>query len=321
MGDYVELHCHSCFSLLDGASTPEALLDRALALQMDALALTDHNGLYGAVRFAIAAQERGLRAITGAEVTLENGQHLGLLAENRTGYRNLCWLISRAQLGGGKGHARLPLRLLGGRTTGLIALTGCRQGWVAGALLASQKGSAIEALRTLQRYFGPRHLFIELQKHHHREDDALVAELLDLANGLALPVVATNNVHYALHEDHELHDTLVAVAHNTTLPEAHQWLRANSEYYIKSAAEMRALFPHCPQAIDNTLEIAERCQLELNFRSEALPPQPLPNRQTADELLAMLCQRALPQRYPHDMDRARQQLHHELGVIRQTRLA
>ena len=122
VGEYVELHCHSCFSLLDGASTPEALLDQALALGMGALALTDHDAFYGSVRFHVAARERGLHPIIGAEVTLEDGSHLVLLAQDRTGYGNLCWLISRAQLGGAKGQSRLPLGLLQGRTEGVIAL-------------------------------------------------------------------------------------------------------------------------------------------------------------------------------------------------------
>ena len=318
---YIELHCHSCFSFLDGTSPPEALLDQALALGMGALALTDHNGLYGAIRFTVAAEERGVRPIIGAELTLENDCHLVLLAESMQGYRNLCWLITRAQLGGSKGNAKLPIRLLQGKTTGIIALTGCRQGWAASQLLAGQKDRAVEALRTYKRLFAPRHLYVELQRHYHREDDPLVADLLDLAESLALPVVATNNVHYATREGHELQDTLAAIQHNVALPEAQKWLRSNSEYYYKSAGEMSDLFVDCPQAIESTLEIAQRCHLELNFRDEALPPQPLSSQETADETLVSLCERALPFKYPQHAEQARRQLEHELDVIRQTKLA
>ena len=321
VSEYVELHCHSCFSLLDGASTPEALLDQALKLEMGALALTDHDGLYGAVRFTMAARERGLRPILGAEVTLENGHHLLLLAENRDGYRNLCWLISRAQLGGSKGDARLSIRLLHERTKGLIALTGCDHGWVASLLLAGHKDGAVAALRTLKSLFGPHHLYVELENHLHRQDEPLVADLADMADSFGLPTLVTNNVHYATRQGHRLHDVLVAIRHNVPLVQAQQWLRTNSEYYLKSAGEMASLFSSYPEAIENTLEISERCHLELNFREEALPPQPLAPQQTADAHLAELCYHAISYRYPQDSKKAHNQLQHELRVIRRTRLA
>ena len=321
IGGYAELHCHSCFSLLDGASTPEALLDRALALGMGTLALTDHDGLYGAVRFAVAAQERGMRPIVGAEVTLENDSHLVLLAENRRGYGNLCWLISRAQLAGQKGKARLPLRLLRSRTEGLIALTGCHKGWVSRLLLAGQNDRAVEALGILKGLFAQRCLYVELQQHLHREDDPLNADLADLAESLELPLVVSNNVHYATRDAHELQDLLVAIRHNLSLQEAQAWLRPNSEYSVKSATEMRDVLSGYPQAIENTLEIATRCQVALNFRQEAIPPQPLPTGQTPDGFLATLCRRELPNLYPTGKEAAERQLAHELAVIRQTRLA
>jgi DNA polymerase III alpha subunit len=194
---YAELHCHSCFSLLDGSSTPEALVERAVELGMPALALTDHDGLYGAVRFYVAARERGIHPIIGAEVTLEGDSHLVLLAENRAGYANLCALISRSQLNGSKGQARLKLGWLRGRTEGLIALTGCRKGRVPSLLLAGEKDKAVAALRTLRSLFGPRNVYVELQHHLDKDDAALIADLAELAGALRLPVVATHNVHYA----------------------------------------------------------------------------------------------------------------------------
>ena len=326
LGEYVELHCHSCFSLLDGASTPEALLDQTLALGAGALALTDHDGLYGAVRFYVAAQERGLRPILGAEVTLEDDAHLVLLAEDRAGYGNLCWLLSRAQLGGSKGHARLPLERLRDRTAGLIALTGCAQGPASRALLAGERDRAVEALRTLKSIFTPGCLYVELQCHMLRADEPLMAELADLAEALALPLVATNNVHYATRAEHELQDVLLAIRHNVPLGEAQAWLRPNSEYALKSADELRALFAAYPQAIANTLAIAARCYVELNLRAEALPPHPHDQGEGAvdggaDAFLAALCQTQLPRAYPGDTDAAQRQLAHELEVIRQTKLA
>ena len=321
MSEYVELHCHSCFSLLDGASTPEALLDRALELQMPSLALTDHDGLYGIVRFAMAARERGLKPICGAEVTLEDGHHLLLLAENREGYGNLCWLISRARLNASKGNARLRLRWLQGRTTGLIALTGCRNGWVASSLLAGQRDQAFAALHRLQQLFGPGHLYVELQRHFHPEDDALVANMAEMANRLGLPIVATNNAHYATRRGHRLHDVLVAIGHNVSLLDARKWLRPNSEYFVKSPTEMETLFSDYPEALENTLRISERCGLELDFRDEALPPLPHESRQTTDSHLGALCYGSMPKLYPSGSEAARRQLAHELQVIRQTKLA
>ncbi|MFH1086790.1 MAG: DNA polymerase III subunit alpha, partial [Chloroflexota bacterium] len=265
--------------------------------------------------------ERCLRPILGTEVTLEDGAHLLLLAEDRAGYGNLCWLLSRAQLGGSKGHARLPWERLRGRTAGLIALTGCAQGPVSRPLLAKERDRAAEALRTLASLFAPGCLYVELQCHLLRGDEPLMAELADLAATLALPLVATNNVHYATRDEHELQDVLVAIRHNVPLSAAQPWLRPNSEYALKSADEMRALFAAYPQAIANTLAIAARCQVKLDLRAEALPPHPHGDEGSADACLAALCQAQLPRAYPGDGEAARGQLAHELDVIRQTQLA
>jgi len=351
---YVELHCHSCFSLLDGASTPEALLDRAAELGMPALALTDHNGLYAAIRFSLAARQRGIAPIVGAELTLQKGpgcpepSHLVLLAENRAGYRNLCWLISRGQLAGSKGHPRLSLAQFQGHTAGLIALTGCRQGCVTGRLLAGEPKQALAALATLRELFGPHNLYVELQQHLHPGDAALAAELARLARKAHLPTIATNNVHYARQSDSPLHDVLVAIRHNLPLAECRPHLRPNSEYYLKPPAEMAALFAAHPDALAHTLEVASRCQVDLYFRDEATAPpdlatvtgDPAPMRQAAPSppegegdaprpsegerafaTLSALCLAQLPARYPHDTGAAERQLHHELQVIRQTGLA
>jgi len=321
VSDYVELHCHSCFSLLDGASMPEDLLDRAAELGMGSLALTDHNGLYGAVRFSVAAKARGIRPILGAELTLQSEHHLVLLAETQQGYANLCWLISRAQLRGSKGNARLSLDLLPGRTEGLIALTGCRRGPVANALLHNDRKVARAALCRLVELFGSGQLYVELQQHLQRDDARLVAELAELARELDVPLVATNNVHYARRHGHRLADVLTAIQHNVPLQEAQQWLRSNSEYYLKSGAEMTDVLGEYPVALANTSEIAERCHVELDFRKNAIPPQALGGNQTPDRRLRDLCERGLAQRYRKGLPAARKQLDHELRVISKTGLA
>ncbi len=320
---YVELHCHSCFSLLDGAATPEALLEQALALDMPALALTDHNGLYAAIRFYLAAKERGLAPLVGAELTLQGDEsfpadsHLLLLAENKRGYRNLCWLISRAQLQGSKGRPRLSLQQMAGRTAGLIALTGCRRGRVAASLLAGDPRRALACLQALKALFGPQGVYVELQQHLHAGEAALVEQLAALARATRLPMVATNNAHYARREGSRLQDVLVAIRHNLPLPDCRPYLYSNSEYYLKSPSEMASLFAAYPEALANTLEVAARCQIkDLHFRDEIVCPPSVATDCSADDALAQLCRTRLP-----PTQAAEQQLRHELQVIRQTGLA
>jgi error-prone DNA polymerase len=319
MSGYVELHCHSCYSLLDGVSPPEALVARALDLGMTALAITDNNALYGAVEFWTAAQARGLKAIIGAELILEEDSRLVLLAEDQTGYANLCRLISKAQLEGSKGQARLALRHLQGRTTGLIVLTGGYRGQVNRLLQAGQREQAAAWLQTLQPLFAPGSLYVELQHHLHRSDAALLLELAELAQECDLPVVATNAVHYAERWQHRLYDLLLAIDRNLTVDEARPYLLSNSEYYLKSPEEMAALFAEQPQALANSERIAARCRVELALRADALPPTP--EHQDGSPLeapaaqLERLCRAALPRLYPEHTAAAERQLAHELQVI------
>jgi len=321
---YVELHAHSCFSLLDGAATPTALLDGARDLGMEALALTDHDGLYAAVEFAVGARERAIHPIIGAELSMEEdgdgpARHLLLLAENDAGYRNLSRLISRAQLDGEKERARLAWRHLPGQTEGLIALTGCRQGVLAAPLLAGDAEGAQRTLARLQELF-PGRLYVELQHHLRPDDDALVDALAALARREKVPLVATNNVHYVRREGHHLQDVLTAIRHNSPLHACRNALYPNSELYLKSAQEMAALFADYPEALAHTLEIAARCQVTLDFRAQAIPPVP-ETEGTPDEQLASLCAAGLLARYPQDDLAAWSQLGHELQVIQQTHLS
>jgi error-prone DNA polymerase len=248
----VELHCHSNFSLLDGASNPEELVARAAALGMPALALTDHDAVYGAPRFVSAAREHGVRPILGAELTLADDHHLTLLVENQAGWHNLCYLISRARHQMPKGQAMLPAEELVGCTNGLIALSGCRKGKVAAALLLRDRQAALNAAREYQNLFGRDHFWIELQRHYLPDDRHLTAKLIALADYLDIGCVASNNVHYAEPGRHPLQDVLVCIKHRPdgvaesgplTLDRATHLRRLNSEYYLKSAGQMAALFP------------------------------------------------------------------------------
>ncbi|MBE7556787.1 MAG: DNA polymerase III subunit alpha [Anaerolineales bacterium] len=321
MSDYVELHCHSHFSLLDGAAQPEALVARAAELGMTALALTDHNAVYGAVRFAQAAQAYGVRPIFGAELTLETGYHLTLLVEHEIGWRNLCWLINQAQHNAPKGEAALPVEALAGRTEGLIALSGCRQGEIAAELLPGNKTGALAAARRYRALFGPTHFWIELQHHLRPDDEALIDSLVELARHLELGYVATNNVHYPTRTDCRLQDVLVCIRHQTRLSEATALLRPNSEFYLKAAPHLRPLFVNYPEALTNTLKIADRCRFELRYGLQALPRFPTPPSLDAVGYLQQLCQAALPQRYTGSSEQILRQLEHELTIIEQAGLA
>jgi error-prone DNA polymerase len=260
---YVELHCHSNFSLLDGASHPEDLVKRAVELGMSALALTDHDAVYGAVRFAQAAKQHGVRPLFGTELTLEDKTHLTLLVENEAGWRNLCTLITVARHSAPKGQALLPLGVLPDYTEGLIALSGCQHGTISKGLLANDWYTSVEAARQFTEWFGRDRFFIELQHHRLPEDDRLLYKLVRLAERLDLPYVATNNVHYAAREVSLLQHVLVCIGKNLTLDNSRAVRRPNSEYYLKSAQEMASVFADYPEALHNTLRIAESCSFDL----------------------------------------------------------
>ncbi len=345
---YAELHCHSYFSLLDGASAPEELVARAVALGLRGLALTDHDSLAGAVRFAASARQAGLHALSGAEVTLADGAHLTLLAETAAGYGNLCKLITlsrldhHAQEHGAEETAAWPGKVepvlgweqLAAHSAGLIALSGCRRGPVATCLLRDDADAARQALGRLQAIFGRGQLFLELQHHDLPDDDRLLRRLLALNRGQRLPLVATHNVHYATPDRSMLRDVLHAVRHNQSLTAARQagYLPFNSNYALPAPAAMARRFAQQPAALTNTLAIAERCQVVLDFSGQRLPVfnpadfDQLPAGCTqppvsAFALLYDLCHVNLPRRYPDLRPLVLKQLAHELEVIEQAGLA
>jgi error-prone DNA polymerase len=335
---YTELHCHSYYSLLDGASAPAALLDRAAALGMPALALTDHDGLIGAVEFWKAARERGLRPIIGAEATLAHGSHLTLLAETQAGYANLSRLISVGQLAGSKGAPRLTIEDVAQHAGGLLCLTGCRQGAVAQAVLADDQLRAVRAAGKLAEIFGRDRCWIELQRHWLPDDDRLLSGLLAAAGAVGAGVVATNDVHYAVREGHRLHDVLTATRHNVSLADpstgSGQGLglrqRPNSEFYLKGAAEMAALFAERADALAATQAIAERCEVSLDFSRRRLPafpsrseafPHGIPPGETAFSHLYALAHAGLRAKCRPVTPQAVRQLAHELTVIEAAGLA
>jgi len=329
---YAELHCHSAFSFLDGASLPEDLVATAHELGYQALALTDHNGLYGSMTFAQAAKSLGLQAITGAEVTLLDeieGAHLTLLAETPQGYANLCRLLTEAHLGADRLDPRLAFDSLAARQEGLIVLSGCRRDGLLPRTLEADGGGLAAARRLAERckdVFGKDRFFVELQRNRVRGDLTLTRALIDVAESLQLGVVATGGVHYHRRERHRLHDVQVAIRHRTTLDGSHRARRPNSEFYLRPLEEVIALFKDCPDAVANGLVIAERCRAfdltrDLGY---TFPDFRGANRAPAPQALAELCRARMSARYPEDSVHraaAERRLAEELTLIEHHRLS
>src|SRR5213595_1022154 len=324
---YIELHCHSAFSFLDGASLPEQLALTASQLGYAGLALTDHNGLYGSLAFAHEAKQLGLQAITGAELTLRDGSHVTLLAETPDGYANLCRLITEAHLGSAdRRDPRLDFASLEARHAGLIVLSGCRTGLLPRILMHEGVTAARAFAERWRAVFGAERFYVELQRNYVRGDRALTRSLMDVADAARLGVVASGNVHYHVRARHRLHDVLTAIRHRTTLDGSHGVRRPNSEFYLRPPAEVAALFGDCPDAVANTLAIAERCRaFDLtrdlgygfpDFRGAARAPAPL--------ALAELCRARLVERYPEGSEyraEAERRLAEELTLIEHHRLS
>ncbi len=319
--DYAELHCHSYYSLLDGASAPEALVERAVELGLAAVAITDHDGLYGAVRFSMACRKAGLPAVIGSEVTLDDGAHLVLLARTQEGYHNLSRLISKAGLAGSKRRPVLPLALVEQHAEGLIALSGCAKGGVPRLLSAGDGPGARALAARMARMFGADGFWLEIQRHLIGEDSALVAALAGLATEMGIGLVATNDVHYARSPDADLQDALVCIREHITVDQPHPARRRNAEFGLKSPQEMAALFCDYPEAVANTVRIARQCEVDLDFSRVRLPPFPVPAGRTPVEHLRALCLEGLWRRFGQPSKAAIDQLAHELGVVERTKLA
>src|SRR4249919_3506187 len=346
-GGYAELHCHSNFSFLDGASHPEELADEAARLSLAALAVTDHDGLYGVVRFALAARAAGLPTVFGAELTLDAlrtppngyadppGEHLVVLDRGPVGYARLARAVSAAQLAGEKGAPRLdiaalagaaraPVHLDGFRTSGgndaWFVLTGCRKGAVARALLDDGPAAARRALDRLIAAFGRDRVLVELWDHgdpldRHRND-----ALAGVAASASVDVIATNNVHYASPAQRPLATALAAVRARRSLDEIDGWLPAAPFAHLRSAAEQQRRFARWPGAVERTLEIAAACAFDLELAAPNLPDHDVPTGHTEMTWLRELTARGAAVRYPPSHEQHAQavrQIAYELNVIEQ----
>lgn len=319
---YAELHAHSNFSFLEGASHIEELVLRAREMGYEALALTDHDGLHGAMEFAQCARAWGLRPITGAELTLANGHHLTLLCETQRGYANLCRILTHAHLDHERGEPRVELDVLARHTEGLIALSGCRRGEVPSLVARGRYREAEEAARRYMRWFGPDNFFVELQNNLVYGDAPRNRALADLAEHIVVGLVVSGNVHYHTRERHRLQDVLVAIKNRTTLDASHRLRRENSEYHLKPPDEMTELFGDHPEAVANSLRIAERCRFDLTCDLDyRFPDYPAPEGETQESYLRKLCYREAELRYRRITPKVEERLEKELSLVERHGLA
>src|SRR5581483_6505304 len=339
--EYIELHASSAFSFLDGASQPDALIERALKLNMPAMALADRNGLYGVARFHTSAVRNNMKAHIGAEIAVSSfGDRLTppawlphqcpqepprivLLCASQAGYQNLSQLITRFKMRETtKTEGAATLEDLEEFSSGLICLTGGEEGPLATALAHGGECEARKIADRLASIYGHGNLYLELQRHQQREEECRNQSLLSMAASLGLPVIATNGVRYAQEKDRELLDVFICIRHHTTLDRAGRLLTANSARHLRTAREMVQLFQDIPEAIANTRIVSERLEFTLDNLGYEFPHYPVPEGETMDSFLEKRVEEGVRKRYGAQekhkfLDQARAQVKRELALIRQ----
>lgn len=268
--DYAELHCHSAFSLLDGASNPEELVERAKNIGLTALALTDHDDLGGAIRFAQAAKELEFDGIIGAELTLNGDEHIITLAKTLEGYKNICRLITHARMNCKRGLPRISMERLAQHSQGIIVLSGCPHGRIPKLIAQGKIEAAFNTCKLFLEIFKDD-FYLELWDHDIAQEAIICKHLYEFATSLKIPWVVTNNPHYAYPEKRIIHDVLTCLRHEVTLSTAGRRLRPNGSWYLKSPKEMFAQWQHHPEGLYNTLVVAERCEFRLGLLKPELP--------------------------------------------------
>ncbi|MEZ0397359.1 MAG: DNA polymerase III subunit alpha [Anaerolineales bacterium] len=327
---FVHLHVHTTYSLLDGFSNIKRLVERARAMDMPALAITDHGTMFGVIEFYHAAREAGIKPIIGVEAYLaartmkerdpqedKKSTHLLLLAENQTGYRNLLHIASAAQLEGYYYYPRIDKEFLASHAQGLICTSGCMSAEVPRLLKQNQPDLARRTLDWYYEVFGPDHFFIELQQHDIPELETVNKGLLELGRRYQARYLATNDVHYINPEDARLQDILLAIQTGKLLSDTDRMRYEDPSYYLRSPHEMAALFAEIPEAVTNTLAVAERCNLSLDVDEYRLPRFDVPAGYTAETYLRLLCEEGAARRYGERAGSPQvwQRLDYELNVI------
>ena len=329
--DFVHLHVHSEYSLLDGAAQLEKLVEKAKALEFPAIALTDHGNLFGAIDFYAACLKAGIKPIVGSELYVapgsrferspqdggyEGASHCTVLVRNETGYRNLIKLVSKAYLEGFYYKPRVDRELLAQHADGLLVLSGCLNSEVSKLLSSGEDAKARQVAGWYQDVFGRDHYFMELQSHGIEEQQRVTEGTLRIARALGAPVCGTNDSHYLEATHSRAHEALLCIQTGTTMSDPNRWRFSTEEFYLKSAEEMRRVFRDLPEACANTLAVAERCNLELAFGKFHLPKYQVPGGHTLDSYLEHLAMEGMTQRYgASPPDAVMERLRYELGVI------
>ena len=328
MVPFAHLHVHSEYSLLDGACRIEGLVDRVAALGQTACALTDHGVMYGVIDFYRACKAKGIHPVIGCEVYLAphsrfdrsylNGEwhsHLILLCENMTGYRNLIHMVSLGFAEGFYMKPRIDMELLRQHSEGLICLSACLAGVIPRALAEGDMDGAYELCEQFLEIFDRDHFYLEVQDHGIEVQKKVNDGLYKLAEELNIGLVATNDAHYLTKQDARIQDVLMCIQMGKTVDDPTRMKFETQEFYIKDADEMAALFPEHPEALENTVKIAERCQVEFEFGKYHLPEFDVPEGYTALQYLQKLCNEGFAARYPDDDGTVRKRLQYEIDMI------
>ncbi|HLF48692.1 MAG TPA: DNA polymerase III subunit alpha [Methylomirabilota bacterium] len=329
--DFVHLHVHSEYSLLDGAARLEKLVQKAKELRFPALALTDHGNLFGAVDFYTACEKSGVKPILGCELyvapgsrfersgqdgSYEGASHCTVLVRNKAGYANLMKLVSKAYLEGFYYKPRVDRELLAQHAGGLLVLSGCLNSEVSRLLSAGDEAKARQTAGWYQEVFGKDYYFMEVQSHGLEEQGRVTEGTLGIARAIGAPVCGTNDSHYLEAEHARAHEALLCIQTGTTMADPNRWRFSSNEFYLKSADEMRAVFKDLPEAYRNTLAVAERCNVDLAFGQFHLPRYRVPDGYTLDSYLEHLASEGLVKRYGGSpADAVVERLRYELGVV------
>jgi len=325
---FVHLHVHTEYSLLDGACRIGGMMDRVRELGQTAIAITDHGVMYGCIDFYKAAKAAGVKPIIGCEVYVarrgmsdrvhgidNDPYHLVLLCENRKGYENLCMLVSEAFTRGFYGKPRVDIELLEKYHEGLIALSACLAGAIPQYLMVEDYDAARNYALMMAKIFGPDRFYLELQDHGIEEQRPVNQGVMRLARETGLPLVVTNDAHYLRREDAEMQDVLLCIQTGKTVDEENRMKFQTEEFYLKSEDELRELFPNCDEAFENTVKIADMCNLEFVFNEYHLPSFPVPEGYTNEKYFRKLCYEGFEERYTDPPAEYLERLEYEIDVI------
>ena len=328
MADFIHLHNHSEYSLLDGTAKIKDLVQQAKEEDMSAVALTDHGVLFGAIKFYQEAQKEGVKPIIGCELYVaedhqqkdarhKENYHLVLLAENQQGYRNLLKLVSKAYLDGFYYKPRVDKELLAEYSQGLIALSSCLAGKIESLIQNRQFELAKEEVEDYRAIFGEDNFFLELQDHNLSEEKEVNNELVRLARECDLPLVATNDVHYLKQDDAQAHDVLLCIQTGKKVSDDDRMEFPNDQFYFKSQEEMKELFSDYPEAIENTAKIAKRCNLDFDFEQTLLPDYEVPEGESLESYLRKLVYQGAHEKYEEVTPEVEERIDYELKIINQ----